>query len=193
MDKIKCLKHQVLNSEKGAFSLLMILPIIALFAMVFLSMASLLNHIYSDAKRVNTNVSATVLRSNLLAYFKNNQAWAYMVQDNQNSSLACVKNGTACTAGAVGNGKIVKVYSPDNSVIFNENNAQNGFGLNGAPCANVQAGTDCPFRINATWQAVCDDGGACLSYQIRVIVRLELANNGSFPFDVAKHEINFVR
>jgi len=172
-------------------SALIALGIISILAMAW---ASILNASHLETARLNTNLTAALVRANIQALLENPEAWQSTV--DANPTMNCIRLGTSC-AGHIGNETEIRILkNAADETVFTSTNPSSGFSNEGSPCSTFHAtngNASCPFRIRIWWQPDCPSAALCSGRPIYVHVELIFRHPQSHPFNVNKFALQVVK
>jgi|GEM_PF-2779443 len=103
--------------------------------------------------------TAELLRYNMLTSLQNEDSWPNTVNDTNNSSLDCLRNGSNCAAGSY---PISVIKDAADLPVIDNTVAGEGFTMSGVRCSTFSTTSPdptCPFHVEISWTPIC--GASC--------------------------------
>ncbi len=168
-----------INSNKG-MSIVASLVGIGIAATVSLGIATMLENMFIEQKRVALLVTLSELKLRIESNIRDQSAWSRTMVAN--TFLSCLTTNTSCTAVYTPSSDATKIILRDgaNNVAFDLLNwagtGSNGFNEGGATCTTFSSGTGvdvCPISYRLVANLLCPANAAsCVNPQLKITGRL---------------------
>jgi len=192
----------MLGLNQRGISFLGVLVMMATLMTMALGGFEIISQQNAAINRINSHLTATMIRSNLYNNLSDAQAWQFILDDvASNTSLNCVRVDTeSCSSFVDVKQPINTVYNPDGTPYFNSTEAANGFDPNGIDTCEtfipfspgIYGDPGCPFRPEVSWQPVCEDA-ACMNPKVRVTVNFNYNSSDTQLMNSSRYNFSFLK
>lgn len=169
-----------------------------LVALGLLSVATMITMLYvsqvqsgQDTAKKSMKETLLTMRRDIQQHIKNNEAWAFMVNDPENAPMSCLSAGNC----ADDTPHAFRVLNAANEVVYDPLTPTHGFTLDGANCNEFNpdgASDTCPIRLDLTWQPLCT-AGACGQVRINGVWSTRGNPAALMSIDLSSYNFSIIR
>lgn len=161
------------NSGFGLIEIVIGLGLSSLFVLLFISFS---NFISTTESHINNVSNLDQIKQTILSAILNDNVFANTIADTNNTSMACLRSGTACRVGV--DGGLFRLSDSSHVIVDPLTSPNSGLQQSGAVCQAFDSNAvnpECPYRFLLTWTPQCPSPQtSCVNPLIKISVQLQL-------------------